>query len=66
MNLILLLCSKETSFNTLINLVLENKNNGQVARLIKSIGHVGKTDDFTIKPTEQNSFLVAGLSTEEV
>lgn len=34
----------------------------QAARLIKSIGHVGKIDDFTIKPLEQHSFLVTGFS----
>jgi hypothetical protein len=34
----------------------------QVARLIASIGHVGKIDDFTIKSREQNSFLVTGFS----
>jgi hypothetical protein len=35
---------------------------GQVARLIASIGHVGKIDDFTIRPIEQHSFLVIGFS----
>jgi len=35
---------------------------GQVARLIASIGHVGKIADFSIKPMEQHSFLVTGLS----
>jgi len=35
---------------------------GQFARLIESIGHVGKIDDFTIKPIEQHSFLVTGFS----
>jgi hypothetical protein len=34
----------------------------QLARLIESIGRVGKIDDFTIKPLQQNSFLVTGLS----
>jgi hypothetical protein len=34
----------------------------QVARLIESIGLVGKTDDFTIKPMEQQSFLLTGFS----
>jgi hypothetical protein len=34
----------------------------QVVRLIASIGHVGKIDDFTIKSREQNSFLVTGFS----
>jgi hypothetical protein len=34
----------------------------QVARLIKSIGHVGKIDDFSIKPMEQHSFLLTGFS----
>jgi hypothetical protein len=34
----------------------------QLSRLIASIGHVGKIDDFTIKPMEQHSFLVAGFS----
>jgi hypothetical protein len=34
----------------------------QLAQLIKSIGHVGKIDDFTIKPSQQNSFLVNGFS----
>ena len=33
----------------------------QVARLIESIGHVGKIDDFTIKPME-HSFLLTGFS----
>jgi hypothetical protein len=35
---------------------------GQLARLIASIGHVGKIDDFTIRPIEQHSFLVTGFS----
>ena len=35
---------------------------GQLSRLIASIGHVGKIDDFTIKPMEQHSFLVTGFS----
>jgi hypothetical protein len=34
----------------------------QVVRLIAGIGHVGKVDDFTIKPLEQHSFLVTGFS----
>jgi hypothetical protein len=35
---------------------------GQLARLIESIGHVGKIDDFTIKPIERHSFLLTGFS----
>ena len=35
---------------------------GQLSRLIASIGHVGKINDFTIKPIEQHSFLVTGFS----
>jgi hypothetical protein len=35
---------------------------GQLSRLIASIGHAGKIDDFTIKPMEQHSFLVTGFS----
>jgi hypothetical protein len=35
---------------------------GQVAKLIKNIGYVGKIDDFTIKPLTQNSFLLVGFS----
>jgi hypothetical protein len=34
----------------------------QVVRLIASIGHAGKIDDFTIKSIEQHSFLVTGFS----
>ena len=34
----------------------------QVVRLIASTGHVGKTDDFTIKPMEQHSYLLSGFS----
>ncbi|KAG9238930.1 hypothetical protein BJ875DRAFT_436917 [Amylocarpus encephaloides] len=35
----------------------------QVAQLIESIGYVGKIDDFTIKPMEQQrSFLLTGFS----
>ena len=34
----------------------------QVARLIESTSHVGKIDDFTIKPIKQHSFLVTGSS----
>ena len=35
---------------------------GQLSRLIASIGHVGKIDDFTIRLMEQHSFLVTGFS----
>jgi hypothetical protein len=35
---------------------------GQLSRLIASIGHAGKINDFTIKPMEQYSFLVTGFS----
>jgi hypothetical protein len=35
---------------------------GQLAQLIASIGHVGKIDDFSIKPMEQHSFLLTGFS----
>jgi hypothetical protein len=35
---------------------------GQIVGLIVSIGHIGKIDDFTIKPMEQHSFLVTGFS----
>jgi len=34
----------------------------QLARLIASIGHVEKIEDFTIKPTGQYSYLVTGFS----
>ncbi len=34
----------------------------QLAQLIESVGHVGKIDDFTIKLTEQHSFLLTGFS----
>ncbi|KAH7317308.1 hypothetical protein BKA65DRAFT_557512 [Rhexocercosporidium sp. MPI-PUGE-AT-0058] len=34
----------------------------QLAQLIESIGHVGKIDDFTIKPIGQHSFLLTGFS----
>jgi hypothetical protein len=34
----------------------------QVAQLIESIGHVGKIDDFTIKPLQQHSFLLTSFS----
>jgi len=34
----------------------------QVARLIESIGYMGKIDDFTIKPIEQHSFLLTSFS----
>ncbi|MCJ1357476.1 MAG: hypothetical protein MMC33_007472 [Icmadophila ericetorum] len=34
----------------------------QVVRLIASTGHVGKIDDFTIKPMEQQSYLLSGFS----
>jgi hypothetical protein len=33
----------------------------QLAQLIKSIGYVGKLDDFTIKPLQQESFLLTGV-----
>ncbi|KAI9779869.1 MAG: hypothetical protein M1839_007182 [Geoglossum umbratile] len=35
---------------------------GQLAQLIESISHVGKIDDFTIKPIEHHSFLLTGFS----
>ena len=35
---------------------------GQLAKLIESIGHIGKIDDFTIKPLQQHSFLLTGFS----
>jgi hypothetical protein len=35
---------------------------GQVVRLMASIGHVGKIDDFTIQPMEQYSYLLSGFS----
>jgi hypothetical protein len=35
---------------------------GQVVQLMASIGHVGKIDDFTIKPMEQYSYLLSGFS----
>jgi hypothetical protein len=34
----------------------------QVVQLIASTGHVGKIDDFTIKPIEQHSYLLSGFS----
>jgi hypothetical protein len=34
----------------------------QLAQLIKSISHVERIDDFTIKPLEQHLFLVTGFS----
>jgi hypothetical protein len=34
----------------------------QVVRLIASTGHVGKIDDFTIKPMELHSYLLSGFS----
>lgn len=34
----------------------------QLARLVASTGHVGKIDDFTIKPIEQHSYLLSGFS----
>ena len=34
----------------------------QLAQLIESVGHMGKIDDFTIKPIEQYSFLLTGFS----
>jgi hypothetical protein len=35
---------------------------GQVVRFITSTGHVGKIDDFAIKPVEQYSYLLSGFS----
>jgi hypothetical protein len=35
---------------------------GQLARLVENIGHVGKIDDFTIKPIQQHLFLLTGFS----
>jgi hypothetical protein len=34
----------------------------QLARVIASTGHIGKIDDFTIKPIEQHSYLLSGFS----
>lgn len=34
----------------------------QLAQLIESVSHIGKIDDFTIKPMEQHSFLLTGFS----
>jgi len=34
----------------------------QLAQLIESIGHVGKIDDFTIKPLREHLFLLTGFS----
>lgn len=34
----------------------------QLAQLIESVGHVGRINDFTIKPIEQYSFLLTGFS----
>jgi hypothetical protein len=34
----------------------------QLTQLIESIGHVGKINDFTIKPLQQHSFLLTGFS----
>ncbi|KUJ10218.1 uncharacterized protein LY89DRAFT_739958 [Mollisia scopiformis] len=34
----------------------------QLARLIASTGHIGKINDFTIKPIEQHSYLLSGFS----
>jgi hypothetical protein len=34
----------------------------QVTQLIENIGHVGKIEDFTIKPSKQHSFLLTGFS----
>ncbi|KAI9768925.1 MAG: hypothetical protein M1840_004521 [Geoglossum simile] len=34
----------------------------QFARLVENIGHIGKIDDFLIKPLEQHSFLLNGFS----
>jgi hypothetical protein len=33
----------------------------QLTLFIESIGHVGKIDDFTIKPAKQHSFLFTGF-----
>ena len=35
---------------------------GQVVRFIASTGHVGKIDDFAIKPVKQHSYLLSGFS----
>lgn len=35
---------------------------GQVSQLIGSTGHVGRIDDYTIKPIEQHAFFVTGFS----
>jgi hypothetical protein len=34
----------------------------QLTQLIESIGHVGRINDFTIKPIKQHSFLLTGFS----
>ncbi|KAH0538364.1 hypothetical protein FGG08_005059 [Glutinoglossum americanum] len=34
----------------------------QLARLVENIGHIGKIDDFSIKPLEQHLFLLTGFS----
>ncbi|KUJ07306.1 uncharacterized protein LY89DRAFT_362820 [Mollisia scopiformis] len=34
----------------------------QVAKLIETIGYVGKIDDFTIKPLQRHSFLMTSFS----
>jgi hypothetical protein len=34
----------------------------QLTQLIESVSHVGRIDDFTIKPIEQHSFLLTGFS----
>jgi hypothetical protein len=34
----------------------------QLGQLIESVGHIGKIDDFTIKPLQQHSFLLTGFS----
>ncbi|KAH8587346.1 hypothetical protein B0O99DRAFT_694618 [Bisporella sp. PMI_857] len=33
-----------------------------LTQLIESIGHVGDIEDFTVKPTDQNTFLLTGVS----
>jgi hypothetical protein len=35
---------------------------GQLARLTESIGPIGKIGDFTVKPQQQNSFLLTGFN----
>jgi hypothetical protein len=34
----------------------------QLAQLVENIGHIGKIDDFSIKPLEQHSLLLTGFS----